>query len=142
MSQVASSEKDLVPVHGGLARPVDRRVPLSERKAFLKEAEALESVRVSNADLATVHRIADGALSPLTGPMSESVWHSVLDEHAIETEGGVYAWTIPLSLPISDDEARKLSPGGSVALKDEAGEIVALVGLPLRKRQPVGTALD
>jgi hypothetical protein len=30
--------KELVPVHGGLAEPVDRVVPLSQRAAFLREA--------------------------------------------------------------------------------------------------------
>ena len=33
--------KDLVPVHGGLAEPVDRVVPLKDRKGFLAEAERL-----------------------------------------------------------------------------------------------------
>ena len=127
MSLAGGDEKDLVPVHGGLARPVDLRVSLSQRKAFLKEAEGLQSVRVSNADLSTVHRIADGALSPMKGPMSEDTWHTVLDDQVISSEGGTYAWTIPLSLPIRDDEAGKLSPGSSVALKDEAGEIVAIL---------------
>ena len=32
---MSDSSNDLVPVHGGLADPVDRVVPLKERKAFL-----------------------------------------------------------------------------------------------------------
>ena len=64
---------DLVPVHGGLEAPVNRVVPLSRRKRFLAEAESLPSIRVSRADRSTVHRLADGTLSPLEGPMREEL---------------------------------------------------------------------
>ena len=63
MSKQANS--DLVPVHGGLDELVDRIVPLSQRAAFLEEASSHPAVSVSNADLSTIHRIADGVLSPL-----------------------------------------------------------------------------
>ena len=86
---------DLVPVHGGLPDLVDRTVPLSQRTAFSAEAAKLPSVRVSRADLATLHRIGDGALSPLEGPMRHEVWERVLDERVIVSGGRRYAWTIP-----------------------------------------------
>jgi sulfate adenylyltransferase len=118
---------DLVPVHGGGAAPVDRIVPISRRARFLAEAEKLASLRVSRADLSTVHRIADGALSPLTGPMREDVYHRVLDEKRILVGGRPYAWTIPLAFPVSDEEAAKLARGASVAVRDEEGRVVAIV---------------
>jgi sulfate adenylyltransferase len=116
--------RDLVPVHGGLDEPVDRVVPLKERKRFLAETEGLPSVRVTRADLSTVHRLADGALSPLEGPMGAEVWHRVLDERRIYADGRPYAWTIPLSLPITDAEAAAITPGDSVALREESGRVV------------------
>jgi sulfate adenylyltransferase len=118
---------DLVPVHGGLAEPVDRVVPLAQRAAFLKEAAKLPKLRVSRADLSTVYRISDGALSPLEGPMRGETYARVLERRCIEAGGKKYAWTIPLSLPVADDEAARLSRGGSVAVCNEAGEIVAVV---------------
>ncbi len=118
---------DLVPVHGGLAEPVDRCVPLKQRRKFLAEAEALPAVVVSRADLSTLYRIADGTLSPLVGPMGAEAWHRALDEGALEVAGRRYAWTIPLSLPVSDEEARTLTPGGSAAVRAPSGEIVAVV---------------
>lgn len=114
----------LVPVHGGLERPVDRTLPLSRRKAVEAEAAGWPRIRVTAADLATVHRIADGTLSPLEGPMVESEFARVLDEQAIERGGKDYAWTIPLSLPVTDDEAKALEPGKKAALVDEAGTLV------------------
>ncbi len=121
------SNADLVPVHGGLAEPVDRIVPLSMRKKFLAEAEGLPSFAVTRADLSTVYRIADGVLSPLEGPMGSEAWHRVLDEGVILREGKRYAWGIPLSLPVSDPEANQLKAGASAAVKNESGEVVAIL---------------
>ncbi len=117
----------LVPVHGGLAEPVDRVLPLSRRKAFLAESEGLPGIRVNRADLSTVHRLADGSLSPLEGPMGEEAWHRVLDEAVVLSGGRRYAWGIPLSLPVSDAEAAGLGRGGSAVVRDEAGEAVARI---------------
>jgi len=120
-------QSDLVPVHGGLDEPVDRVVPLKERKRFLAEARKLPRIRVSRADLSAVHRFADGALSPLEGPMDGETWNRVLDEQRIQVEGRSYAWTIPISLPATDEEAAALSSGGSVAVVEEGGDVVALI---------------
>lgn len=118
---------DLVPVHGGLAEPIDRRVPLSARTKLASEAEKLPKIRVSRADLSTVHRIADGTLSPLEGPMGSEAWHRVLDETVVVSDGRRYTWGIPLSLPVTDAEARALATGGSAALVDEGGALVAVL---------------
>jgi sulfate adenylyltransferase len=126
-SDRSGARADLVPVHGGLADLVDRRVTLGERGRFVREAERLPSLRVTRADLSTVHRIADGALSPLQGPMRAEQWNGVLDEKYIEVGGRRYAWAIPLALPMTSDEAASLSRGGSVALRDEAGVVVGIV---------------
>jgi sulfate adenylyltransferase len=118
---------DLVPVHGGLDAPVDRMVPLGQRKAFLAEAKNLASVKVSDADLSTVYRISDGGLSPLEGPMRKATWDRVLDTQSIEVDGKAYAWTIPLSIPVTDKEASALTAGDSAVLCRENGEVVAIV---------------
>jgi sulfate adenylyltransferase len=117
----------LVPVHGGLDVPVDRRLKLSHKKALLAESEGWPTIVVDDADLATVYRIADGTLSPLTGPMNEDVYNRVLDNRSIRSNGKDYAWTIPLSLPVTDVEAARLSIGGKAALRNSAGELVGYV---------------
>jgi len=117
---------DLVPVHGGLEAPVSRAVPLSRRKQFLAEAASLPRIEMSRADLATVYRIADGTLSPLTGPMDEKTWHHVLDTDTIEHGFRTYAWTAPIAFPVTDDEAKKLKVGQSAAITFE-GKVVAVL---------------
>ena len=122
-----SDSRDLVPVHGGLDAPVDRVVPLNERSAFLSKAAGLPAIEVSNADLSTVYRLSDGALSPLEGPMRADEWNRVLDDEVVISKGDPYAWTIPLALPVTDAEAGSLAAGGGAAIKNEAGEIVAIL---------------
>src|SRR6478736_3760042 len=117
---------DLVPVHGGLEAPVSRTVPLSRRKQFLAEAASLPRIEMSRADLATVYRIADGTLSPLTGPMDEKTWHHVLDTDTLEHGFRTYAWTAPIAFPGTDDEAKKLKVGQAAAITFE-GKVVAVL---------------
>jgi sulfate adenylyltransferase len=116
---------DLIPPHGGLTEPISRTVPANEIEAFKTEAAKLPKVPVSQADLSTVFRIADGTLSPLTGPMSRKVYDRVLDESVIEHGGKLYAWTIPLSFPVTKDVAATLAAGKKVALTAPDGEVVA-----------------
>ena len=115
----------LVPVHGGLAEPVNRTVPADKVATFLKEAAGLVKVPVSAADLSSVYRWADGTLSPLTGPMGSAEFNQVLDHACIERGGKKYAWTIPLSLPVTEGLGKTLKAGQTVALTNPGGEIVA-----------------
>ncbi len=124
---MSDSSSDLVPVHGGLAEPVDLVVALKDRKAFLAEAEGLPVLRVTAADLSTVYRLADGGLSPLTGPMNEEAWNRVLDEQHVRVDGKAYAWGIPLALPATDEEADAIAKAGTSAVIREDGSIVAIV---------------
>jgi sulfate adenylyltransferase len=101
---------------------------LSRRKQFLAEAAEFPKVELTRADLSTVYRIADGTLSPLTGPMDEESWHYVLDHDALDYGYRHWAWTAPISLPVADDEAKRLRIGHSVALVHE-NEIVATLRL-------------
>ena len=114
---------DLIPPHGGLSAPVCRMVPADEQDGFRENASKLTRVPVSDADLSTVYRFGDGGLSPLTGPMDAETYHRVLDESVIDSGGKLYAWTIPLALPVSSDLAGQLETGQTVALERPDGEL-------------------
>lgn len=119
----------LIPPHGGLEQPLDLTVPAAERDAFLAAAKNLAKVPVSDADLSTVYRFGDGALSPLTGPMDQATFNQVLEHAYIENNGKRYAWTIPLSLPVTSELAAQLKPGQEVALTNTSGDIVATLAI-------------
>jgi sulfate adenylyltransferase len=120
---------DLIMPHGGLTEPVCCTVSENERSAFLAEAKGLTKVPVSAADLSSVYRFGDGTLSPLTGPMDRDVYARVLDESVIESQGRKYAWTIPISFPVTQELAKSLSTGQKVALTNPAGEIVGTLAV-------------
>src|SRR5262245_38081239 len=116
--------KDLIAPHGGLVEPVDRNVPAAEQAEFRARLAGLPKVPVSDADLSTLYRIGDGGLSPLVGPMDRETYDRVLDEEVIVWSGKKYAWTIPLSFPVSAELAGSLRAGQRVALVNGAGEPV------------------
>ena len=121
------SDTPLIAPHGGLSEPVNRLV--ADVETFLSRANGLTRVPVSDADLSSVYRFGDGGLSPLTGPMDAQTYHRVLDESVIEVNGKRYAWTIPISLPVSSDLAKTLSIGQKVTLENTSGEIVAVLDI-------------
>ena len=118
---------DLIPPHGGLSEPVNRTVPAAEVESFKQKAAGLTRVPVSAADLSTVYRIADGTLSPLTGPMTKAVYDQVLAKSTITQDGTDYAWTIPLAFPLPAALAEQVKAGETVALEGPDGEIVGTV---------------
>jgi sulfate adenylyltransferase len=119
----------LIPPHGGLSEPICCTVGPEEIASFQAEAAGLPKVPVSDADLSTVYRFGDGALSPLNGPMDSATYYRVLDEAFIESQGRRYAWTIPLALPVAGDLAAKLKAGQRVSLVNARGEAVATLDI-------------
>lgn len=115
---------DLLPPHGGLADLVCCTVPEADQAALVARAAGLTALPVTAADLSTVYRFGDGALTPLTGPMDQATYDRVLDDMVIESAGKLYAWAIPLSLPVTAALAAKLSVGQEVALTGPGGEVV------------------
>jgi sulfate adenylyltransferase len=116
---------DLIPPHGGLSEPVSRTVAEDEIPNFKKECSELKRVPVSDADLSAIYRFGDGGLSPLEGPMDSATYNRVLDEGVLQVNGGNYAWTIPISLPVAGDVAEQINSGEQVALVNALGVIVA-----------------
>src|SRR5207253_1993397 len=128
-SEKGSSMPDLIPPHGGLTEPVSLTVPAHEVERLRAEAARLARVPVADSDLSSVYRFGDGGLSPLTGPMDEATYQRVLDECVIERGGRLYAWTIPIALPVTAELARKLGRGETVALTNSAGAVVATLAI-------------
>jgi len=117
-----STASPIAPVHGGLARLVNRVEP-RERINF-PAWRALPSIEVNDNDRTHLYRIADGTLSPLTGPMVREDYQSVLERGAIERDGKLWAWTIPIVLPVTDEEGARCAIGKEIGLRSsENGEV-------------------
>jgi len=111
---------DLIAPHGGVL--VNRTVAALERPSTAP-------IPVSDADLSTLYRIADGGLSPLTGPMTKAQYLQVLEEQVVVKDGKKLAWTIPLAFPVDEALAKTLTPGTAHPLVNAAGEFVGTIDL-------------
>lgn len=67
-----------------------------------------------------------GGLSPLDGFMDRDAYGSVVNEMTLP--GGL-PWSIPVVLPVSDEEAANIAVGQTVALYAPDGKLAAVVGV-------------
>ena len=72
--------------------------------------------------LCDLELLLNGGLSPLRGFMSRRDYESVCDQMRL-VNGTV--WPIPIVLDISDELARTIGPGSSIALRDPEGAMLA-----------------
>lgn len=107
--------------------PIDRTVPADRRADFASSLLSAPKLVVTDADLSSLYRFGDGGLSPLLGPMTKEEFDLVLDEEIVVRDGKKYAWTIPISFPATDEEAKSLILGQKAALVNQAGEIVGVI---------------
>jgi sulfate adenylyltransferase len=109
--------------HGGDL--VDLLVPEGRREAIRAEADHLPKLVVNARELSDLEMLTVGALSPLTGFVGEADYVSVLETMHL-TNG--LAWSIPVTLSLTDDDVKRIGAGGSVALLPwEAGDPIAVV---------------
>lgn len=116
-----------LPPHGGLGKLTPRQVSAAEASKLKDATKNAPRIVVTDADLSTVHRWGDGALTPLDGPMTKEAFDRVLDEERIVVDGKSYAWGIPLSLPVTDAEKSELKVGESAVLVDSRGNEVGVL---------------
>ncbi|MBI1321433.1 MAG: sulfate adenylyltransferase [Candidatus Hydrogenedens sp.] len=110
--------------HGGVL--VNRLLEGSALSAAREKAASLPTIQVSEFTAFDIDCIAKGIFSPLTGFMTEAETRSVID-HMLLRPG--VAWTIPILLPVSQEEADGLTIGTDVAIKDDRGDFVAILHL-------------
>ena len=109
--------------HGGDL--VDLLVPEGRREATRAEADHLPKLVVNARELSDLEMLTVGALSPLRGFVGEADYVSVLETMHL-TNG--LAWSIPVTLSLTEDDVKRIGAGGSVALLPwEGGDPIAVV---------------
>ena len=111
----------------GMIRPygdrlVDLCVSAYEAEALSAEAIFLPSVRLSRRSMCDLELLATGAFSPLDRFMGEAD-HRAVAEHMRLADGHLFP--IPITLPVADDAELPLD--GRIALRDDRGELLALM---------------
>ncbi|MGH2636600.1 MAG: sulfate adenylyltransferase [Actinomycetota bacterium] len=109
--------------HGG--QLVDLLVSDGDREKLADEARHFPKIVVNRRELSDLEMLAVGALSPLTGFQGEADYRSILD--TMHLSGGL-AWTIPVTLSLSDEEAKRVGGAEAVTLQsEEGGEAIAIL---------------
>ncbi|HET7522100.1 MAG TPA: sulfate adenylyltransferase [Bacillales bacterium] len=108
--------------HGG--KLIQRELKGPEREQYLKKAESMPSLTISKWSISDVELISIGGFSPLTGFMGEKDYMSVLKD--MHLSGGP-VWSIPVTLPVTKEEAESLNTGNEVALYGEDRQLYGVI---------------
>src|SRR5439155_24997853 len=108
----AVSEFETIAPHGGTL--VDLVATGSDAEALAQEAEHHPKLDVRDRELSDLEMLAVGALSPLTGFVGEKDYLSILE--TMHLANGL-AWTIPVTLSLSDEEMKRIGGAEAVTLR-------------------------
>jgi sulfate adenylyltransferase len=112
----------LIAPHGG--ELVLNMASQAEQAELRERARSLLRVTVGSRQLADLEMLANGAYSPLSGFMTCDDYHSVVE--TMHLANGL-PWSIPITLPVSQEQAASLKEDGQVALVNARGEPQAVM---------------
>ena len=125
----------LIPPHGGTL--VSRVVDPAKADSLKAEAAKLAGVTLSPREQGDLELIAVGGFSPLTGFMGKADFERVCREMRL-ADGTL--WPIPVTLSPPDDVTADIKQGDRVALKDDAGNLLAV--MTVSEKYPHDKALE
>ena len=108
--------------HGGVL--VDRVLKTKERDDALRRAQQLKKIPLNEVAISDLQLIAMGAMSPLTGFMNKDDYESVVQNMRLENR---HVWSIPVTLPVSDEIAGSVRVGEEVALIEVNGNLLGVM---------------
>jgi sulfate adenylyltransferase len=115
-----STEFTTIEPHG--SELVDRLAPEEQRDELLRRAEGFTKVVLGPRALSDLEMISTGVFSPLTGFMVSEDYESVVE--SMRLKNGL-VWSLPITLPVSEEEAGDIRVGEEIALADGTGRILA-----------------
>jgi sulfate adenylyltransferase len=129
-----SASTGLIAPHGGVL--VNRFVSQERYETTLALARTLPSLPLTPRQISDLEIIAIGAASPLTGFLNQNDYQAVL--HSMRLANGL-PWTLPLTLPISQQQAKALASSQKATLTTQDGQPLAILHVqdiyPYDKRQ-------
>jgi sulfate adenylyltransferase len=111
----------LVPPHGGKGL-VCCLLHGKELEAELEKAANLKTITISGRENGDLIMMGIGGFSPLNGFMTKADWKSVCENYLLSD--GTF-WPVPVTLSCSKEDADSITTGNEIALKNNAGQIMA-----------------
>ena len=124
-----TTHTDGIAPHGG--QLINRIATASEREEFLAQAEHLPRVQLDERATSDLIAIAIGGFSPLNGFMGYADYEKVVDDMHL-TNG--LPWSIPVTLPVSEEVAESLKEGNWIRLDDAEGNFIGVLELTQKYR--------
>ncbi len=117
--------------HGSVL--INRVLTGDARTDAAERAQALQSITLSDLNVADLELIANGGFSPLIGYMERADYETVV--HDMRLANGL-PWTIPVTLAVSSEVAELIRVGDEVALTERraGGELHPLAILEVRDK--------
>jgi sulfate adenylyltransferase len=115
-------DKSLIQPHGG--KLVDLCLRGYERQKAFENAHALPRITLSQRNLADLECIATGVYSPLEGFVEQGEYDNIVNN--MRLSNGL-AWTIPITLQVSEIVSRKCRLDSEIALTHPNGDILAVM---------------
>jgi sulfate adenylyltransferase len=113
---------DIIQPHGG--KLVNRLLQGKDREEALIKARSIKSIKVSSRIISDIELIAVGAFSPIEGFMGKEDYDSVIEN--MRLKDGL-PWSIPITLPVSEEAATGFEEGEELSILDHDGNIIAIL---------------
>ena len=113
---------EIIPPHGNTLINCFSENP----NELLKEANTFTSITVTKRVLCDIEMLAIGAFSPLNGFTGKKDYESIVEN--MRLANGLI-WPIPITLQVNKETYEKVKDQKQISLKDESGEIVAILNL-------------
>ncbi|PSP00522.1 MAG: sulfate adenylyltransferase, partial [Cyanobacteria bacterium SW_6_48_11] len=124
-----NNQPDAIAPHGG--QLVNCIATEQEKREFLEQADRMPRIQLDGRETSDLVMIAIGGFSPLKGFMEQADYEGVVSE--MRLANGV-PWSIPVTLSVSEQEAKTLQEGDWVRLDDPQGRFVGVLELTQKYR--------
>jgi len=112
----------LIKAHGG--KLVNLLVDESKKIDLKARSKEWVSWNLTNRQMCDLELLMNGGFSPLQGFLAEKDYEAVCRSMTLADNT---LWTIPITLDVSEDFAKELKPGQSIALRDPEGTMLAVL---------------
>lgn len=116
MALIKQKEKDMILPHGGTL--IQRELTGIALENILQKIDEAKSIKLDAWSLSDLELIAIGGFSPLEGFMGKQDYEHVVEKLRLK-DGTV--WSIPITLPVTSEQADAFEVGDMIALLGENG---------------------